>query len=436
MFFPESKTNVSVGIVSHPIFGNHVLRFRAGKGIPQKAKYFSVIAMWGFVLFAVFFALPGTINTDKIFYSTFCCYRNVLHYQTARFRKMKNTVPLILLSLLVIPGCEKTPEYSNELIQKGEAHFKNIRQLTFSGENAEAYFSFDGSKLIFQAHDVDSLCDQIYVMDTNTGGSKMVSTGDGTTTCSYFEYPKTKKIIYASTHLGSKSCPEKPDFSKGYVWKLYPDFDIFKSSLSGTNLERLTNSPDYDAEATYAFDGSKIIYTSMASGDLDLWTMLPDGSQKTQLTSRLGYDGGAFYSQDNKKIVWRSYYPKTEKEKKGYRSLLAENSIRPMALQIWTMNADGSHKNQVTDNGAANFGPFFFPDGNRIIFSSNMHDERGRDFDLYAINTDGTNLERITYFNGFDGFPMFSKDGKYLVFASNRNQKKRGDTNIFLAEWR
>ena len=348
---------------------------------------------------------------------------------------MKNTAALFLF-MLALSGCEKTTEYSNELIQNGETHFKNIRQLTFSGENAEAYFSFDGTKLIYQAHDGDSLCDQIYVMDIKTGDSKMVSTGDGTTTCSYFEYPETKKIIYASTHLGSKFCPEKPDFSRGYVWKLYPDFDIFKAGLGGTSLKQLTDSPNYDAEATYAFDGSKIIYTSMATGDLELWTMLPDGSQKTQLTSRLGYDGGAFYSQDNKKIVWRSYYPETEKEKKDYRSLLAENSIRPMALQLWTMNADGSNKKQVTDNNAANFGPFFFPDAGRIIFSSNMHDERGRDFDLYAINTDGTNLERITYFDGFDGFPMFSRDGKYLVFASNRNQKKRGETNIFLAEWR
>ena len=349
---------------------------------------------------------------------------------------MKNTKALVISILFVVTNCQKSLKYSNELIQGGETHFKNIRQLTFSGENAEAYFNFDGTKLIFQAHDGDSLCDQIYIMDIESGESRMVSTGDGTTTCSYFEYPKTKKFIYASTHLGSKSCPDKPDFSKGYIWKLYPDFDIFRATLDENKIERLTDSPKYDAEATYSFDGGKIIYTSMASGDLELWTMLADGSQKTQLTSRLGYDGGAFFSHDNKKIVWRSYYPETEKEKNDYMSLLKDNSIRPMALQLWTMDEDGSNKTQVTDNNAANFGPFFFPDGDRIIFSSNMHDEKGRDFDLYAINTDGTNLERVTFFDGFDGFPMFSKNGKYLVFASNRNQKKRGDTNIFLAEWR
>jgi len=342
----------------------------------------------------------------------------------------------IVFLFLLYYGCSSPPKYSNNLIQGGEKHFKNLRQLTFSGENAEAYFNLDGTKLIYQAHDGDSLCDQIYIMDIKTGNSEMVSTGDGTTTCSFFEYPETKNFIYASTHLGSKSCPEKPDYSKGYVWKLYSDFDIFRASSNGKKIERLTDSPNYDAEATYAFDGSKIIYTSMVSGDLELWTMLPDGSQKTQLTSRLGYDGGAFYSMDNKKIVWRSYYPETEKEKNDYMYLLKTNSIRPMALQIWTMNADGSNKKQVTDNNAANFGPFFFPKGDRIIFSSNMHDKKGRDFDLYAIDVDGSNLERITFFEGFDGFPMFSYDGKYLVFASNRNQKKRGDTNIFLAEWR
>ena len=327
------------------------------------------------------------------------------------------------------------PIYNDFLIQEGETHFMNFRQLTHSGENAEAYFSVDGKSLIFQAHDGDSLCDQIYIMDIASGKTEMVSTGDGVTTCSYFNYPDCEKIIYASTHLGGKSCPPKPDFSHGYVWKLYPDFDIFRSDMDGTNLERLTNSPNYDAEATMAFDGSKIIFTSLSSGDLEIWTMNPDGTGKTQLTNRLGYDGGAFFNNDASEIIWRVYHSESENEISDYKSLLAENSIRPMALQLWIMNANGSGKKQVTDNDAANFGPYFFPHGNRIIFCSNLHDPKGRDFDLYAINTDGTNLERITYFDGFDGFPMFSPDGKYLVFSSNRNQAKQGDTNIFICEW-
>ena len=237
---------------------------------------------------------------------------------------MLNKTSYFIVILLITFSCNSRPTSSNELIVKGESRFKILRQLTFSGENAEAYFSYDGTKLIFQAHDGDSLCDQIYIMDIESGESRIVSTGGGTTTCSYFEYPETKKFIYASTHLGSRSCPEKPDFSKGYVWKLYPDFDIFKASLGNKTIERLTDSPNYDAEATYAFDGSKIIYTSMVSGDLDLWTMLPNGSQKTQLTSRLGYDGGAFYSQDGKSIVWRAYYPETNEEKIEYQNLLKD----------------------------------------------------------------------------------------------------------------
>ena len=331
--------------------------------------------------------------------------------------------------------CGSKPQSSNHLIQEGEKHFKNLRQLTFSGENAEAYFSSDGKKLILQAHEGDSLCDQIYIMNIASGSTEMVSTGNGVTTCSFFQYPDDDGIIYASTHLANSDCPPKPDYSMGYIWKLYEGYDIFKASMDGSNLQRLTDTPGYDAEATFSFDGQRIIYTSLESGDLDLWFMNSDGSEKQQLTNRLGYDGGAFYSYDGSKIVWRAYYPESKKEIADYEALLSENAIRPMALQLWTMNSDGTNKQQVTDNGAANFGPYFFPDGKRIIFSSNMHDEKGRDFDLYAINKDGTGLGRITYFDGFDGFPMFSLDGKYLVFASNRNQAKKGDTNIFICEW-
>ena len=371
----------------------------------------------------------------KIFYSTFCCYRDLLHYKTTRFLKVNTTIPLLLLFLLVLPGCVKTSEYSNELIQKGEKHFKNLRQLTFTGENAEAYFSADGKKLIFQAHDGNSLCDQIYIMDIASRSAEIVSTGNGVTTCSFFQYPDDDAIIYASTHMTELDCPPKPDFSMGYIWKLYPGFDIFRASKNGNNLERLTDAPGYDAEAVSSFDGQKIIYTSLSTGDLELWTMNPDGTGKKQLTERLGYDGGAFYNSDGSKIVWRAYYPESEKEISDYETLLAANAIRPMALQIWTMNSDGTNKKQITNNNAANFGPFFHPNGKKIIFSSNVHDEKGRDFDLYTINLDGKDLERITYFDGFDGFPMFSPDGKYLVFASNRNQKKTGDTNIFICEW-
>ena len=327
-------------------------------------------------------------------------------------------------------------QFNNLLIQPGESHFINLQQLTFSGENAEAYFSRDGKKLIFQSHDGDSLCDQIYIMDIESRDVKMVSTGNGVTTCSYFEYPNCENIIYSSTHLGSKECPPKPDYSQGYVWKLYKDYDVFSSSVSRDEVVQLTDSKNYDAEATVSFNGEKIIYTSMSSGDLDLWTMDLDGRNKKQLTNRLGYDGGAFFSYDSKKIVWRAFYPETKQEIIDYKRLLFDNSIRPMALQLWMMNSDGTNKKQITSNKSANFGPYFFPDGKRIIFSSNMNDPKGRDFDLYSIDVSGKNLERLTYFEGFDGFPMFSYDGNFLVFASNRNQIKEGDTNIFICEWK
>ena len=152
------------------------------------------------------------------------------------------------------------------------------------------------------------------------------------------------------------------------------------------------------------------------------------------MTKEEGYDGGAFFSLDGKKIIYRASRPQGE-ELKEYKELLKQGLIRPKSLEIMIMDADGSNKKQVTANGKANFAPFFFPSGKRIIFASNMDDPKGREFDLYAIDTDGKNLERITYTDGFDGFPMFTKDGKHLVFCSNRNGYHTGNTNIFIADW-
>ncbi|NIM19852.1 MAG: hypothetical protein GTO51_06365 [Candidatus Latescibacteria bacterium] len=325
----------------------------------------------------------------------------------------------------MIPG---TLRYS------GETHLINIRQLSFGGENAEAYFNAEGTKLIFQSTRDTFLCDQIFEMTITGENVKLLSTGAGRTTCAYY-FPNEPKILYSSTHLASSTCPPPPDFSKGYVWALYSSFDIFKADLDGKNIVPLTTTDGYDAEATIAPDGSKIVFTSMRDGDLDLYLMNPDGTHVERISTELGYDGGAFFSSNSKKIVYRAYHPKTEKEKQRYMKLLSDGAIEPMALQIFIMNADGSGKLQVTDNGAANFAPFFHPDGQRIIFASNLEDPRGHNFDLYMINIDSTNLERITYCPSFDSFPMFSPDGKKLVFASNRNNEKPRDTNIFIADW-
>ncbi|HEY0078907.1 MAG TPA: hypothetical protein VGB73_09705 [Pyrinomonadaceae bacterium] len=315
-----------------------------------------------------------------------------------------------------------------------EKHLRRVRQLSFGGENAEAYFSGDGRQLIFQSKRDGQECDQIYTMEVEGAGVRMVSTGAGRTTCSYF-FPKGGRILYASTHLAAKECPPRPDYSRGYVWPIYPSFDIFTARPDGSDLRRLTSTPGYDAEATVSPDGRRIVFTSMRDGDLDIYTMDASGRGVRRLTTELGYDGGAFFSPDNHQIVYRAYHPKTPEEVARYRQKLAENLIEPNVFEIWVMNADGTNKRQVTRLGAASFAPYFAPDGRRIIFSSNLDDPKGRNFDLYLINSDGTGLERITFNETFDGFPMFSPDGKRLVFASNRNAKVRGETNIFIADW-
>jgi Tol biopolymer transport system component len=327
-----------------------------------------------------------------------------------------------------------TADATRDLLLPEETHLRNAVQLTFEGENAEAYFSADDRYLILQSTHGKYACDQIFIIPVTGGPLQLVSTGKGRTTCPYF-FPSGDKILYSSTHLAGPDCPPPPDYSLGYVWALYPDYDIFIADRDGGNLQQLTDTPGYDAEATISRDGKKIVFTSLRDGDLDIYTMDADGSNVKRLTHELGYDGGAFFSYDGTKIVYRAYHPRTEEEKQDYLRLLKRNLIRPGRLEIWVMDADGSNKRQITDNGAANFAPYFFPSGDRIIFASNLHNPEGRNFDLYAINIDGTGLERITYHEDFDGFPMFNSDGTKLVWGSNRFAAKPGDTNIFIADW-
>jgi TolB protein len=345
--------------------------------------------------------------------------------------------PLLVLTLflfsLIVLNHKTASTQTAALALPQEKHLRNMKQLTFGGENAEAYFSSDGKKLIFQSTRDGRECDQIYTMNIDGSDVKMVSTGDGRTTCSYF-FPGDKRILYSSTHLGGKQCPPRPDFSQGYVWAVYDTFDIFTAKPDGSDLKQLTNTQGYDAETTISRNG-KLAFTSKRDGDLDIYTMDRDGKNVKRLTNELGYDGGPFWSYDGKQIVYRAYHPQAEKEKADYIALLKQNLIRPTVLEIWVMNADGSNKRQVTHLNKASFAPYFFPDGKRIIFASNFADPKGRDFDLYMIKTDGTGMERITYNDTFDGFPMFSPDGTKLVFASNRHGAKQGETNIFIADW-
>jgi Tol biopolymer transport system component len=315
-----------------------------------------------------------------------------------------------------------------------ERHMRNARQLTLGGENAEAYFSADDKKLIFQRHEGEGKCDQIYTMDLAGKIGPMVSTGGGKTTCSFF-FPNGKRVLYASTHGAGPACPAAPDYSRGYVWKLYREFDIYTAKTDGSGLKRLTATPGYDAEATISRDGRKIVFTSMRGGDLDIYLMDANGKNVRRLTSDVGYDGGPVFSPDGKWIAYRAHHPQDPAEVAEYKELLKDAALRPTRFEIFIMDADGKNKRQLTHNGAANFAPAFHPDGMRLIFASNMENPRGRNFDLYLINVDGTGLERVTRHEFFDSFPMFSSDGKRLVWASNRNQKQRGDTNIFIADW-
>jgi Tol biopolymer transport system component len=341
---------------------------------------------------------------------------------------------LLLLLALSIRTTDAALSTGRPLELPAEKHLRNIRQLTFGGENAEAYFSADGSQLTFQSKRDGRECDQIYTMRTDGSGVRMISTGMGTTTCSYF-LPRQQRILFSSTHLGGKECPPRPDRSKGYVWPIFPSFDIFTARSDGSDLKQLTKTNGYDAEATVSKDGRKIVFTSMRDGDLDIYTMDASGKNVRRLTTALGYDGGPFFSDDGKQIVFRAFHPQTPKEVEQYKQRLAENVIVPTVFELWVMNSDGTNKRQVTHLGAASFAPYFFPGGKRIIFSSNIDDPKGRNFDIYVVNTDGIGLERITDNDSFDGFPMFSPDGHKLVFASNRNAQVRGETNVFIADW-
>ncbi len=315
-----------------------------------------------------------------------------------------------------------------------EVHLANVKQLTFGGENAEAYFSFDGQDIVFQSMRDGAGCDQIYAMRADGTGVRRISSGEGRTTCSYYT-PDKKHIVYGSTYLGGKACPPKPDFSRGYVWPVYDTYDIFKANADGTDITRLTTTPGYDAEATIGPDG-RIVFTSVRDGDMEIYSMNADGGDVKRLTNRPGPDGGPFFSKDGRQIVFRGRALLPGPELSDYQALLREGLWRPTSLELFVMNADGSQLRQVTSLGGASFAPFFTPDGKKIIFSSNQHNPKGRDFELWLVNVDGSGLERVTWNASFDGFPMFSPDGTKLVFASNRFQTKEGETNVFIADWR
>ncbi len=365
--------------------------------------------------------------------------------------KMKKLIIVTVSAAIFLSACcncgslaTNSSSATDTLKYAEETHFKNIQQLTFGGDNAEAYWSYDSKWLIFQktAPKEGIPCDQMYIakVPTKKGEKfepKLVSTGKGRTTCGFF-MKDGKHVIYASTHLGGDECPPTPDRAKygnKYIWPLYSSFDIFMADLDGKIVKQLTNSPYYDAEATLSPDGNKMLYTSTKDGDIDLYIMdLKTGLEK-RITSLMGYDGGAWFSPDGTKLIWRASRPKTEAEIKEYKDLLKENLVAPTNMEVWIANADGSNARQITSYGQANWAPAYMPDNKRIIFASNHEYKRGFPFNLYTINEDGSNLQKISRDKGFDAFPMFSPSGKKIVFCSNRNNGGTRDTNIFVADW-
>ncbi len=326
-----------------------------------------------------------------------------------------------------------------------ETHFENIRQLTFGGDNAEAYWSFDGKWLSFQSNNKawGLECDQIFAMPVKKAIKKpgmkppMISTGKGRTTCAFF-MPDGKHVLYASTHAGGEACPHTADLRQGgkYLWPVYDSYDIYVSDLQGKVSRQLTNTPGYDAEAVVSPKGDKIVFTSDRTGDLELWIMDINGENQRQVTNALGYDGGAFFSPDGTKLVFRASRPQTEEEIKEYKEYLAKGLVAPSSMEIFTVNTDGTDLRQITRLGKANWAPYYHPSGKKIVFSSNHHSTRGYDFQLYMVDEDGANLTQLTSESIFNAFAMFSPNGKQIVFCSNRNNGGTRDTNIFVADWK
>ena len=358
---------------------------------------------------------------------------------------------VLCLPALALAGDQPKEQVMAATAGSAERHLTNIRQLTFGRQNAEAYFSFSGDKLIFQStnnwmkdsyaatlrpSDVGLGCYQMYVMDLDSDTVRLVSTGMGATTCGYF-FPGDRRVLYSSTHAAGPNCPPKPKRGRAYRWAL-DDYDLYAVRIDGQEMQKLTSTPGYDAEATISPDGKTIVWTSVKDGDLDLYAMNLDGTKTRRLTDDVGYDGGAFFSPDSRRIVYRASHPTDPAETARYKELLAQRLVEPGQLEIFIMNADGSDKKQVTSNGASNFSPFFHLDGKRVIFSSNVETrgEEGRpSFHLYLVGDDGAGLERLTLEGHFNSFPMFSPDGKRLVWVSDRNSKEPGEFNVFLADW-
>uniref|UniRef100_A0A914Z663 Uncharacterized protein n=1 Tax=Panagrolaimus superbus TaxID=310955 RepID=A0A914Z663_9BILA len=353
---------------------------------------------------------------------------------------------------------------SSTIVFEGEKHLQNIRQLTFTGQNAEGYFAFQSNSIVYQAAggDYGSQCDGIYRLNYNPDSEDItpqrLSTGLGSCTCSYL-MPDDKRAIFASTFLEANpakisdpklgTCNEKKCQSQqaqtdpilkqlcntSYTWDLHPSYDIFLVDEYGNFLERITDSPGYDAEGAISPDGKLMVFTSIRSGDPEIWIYNFETKKFKQITHDLGYDGGPFFSPDGKKIGFRASRPQTPAEISKYKQLLSYNLVEPNLMELYTINVDGSGIRRINKLGNSNWSPFYLNDNRRIVFSSNMGQQTFGIFNLYVINDDGTGLEQVTNSNGFEAFPMMSRDGRFLIWGSSRGAKASTDLNLFIAQW-
>ncbi len=325
-----------------------------------------------------------------------------------------------------------------------EAQFlTNTRQLIYEGRRSgEGYYSADGKFLVFQSErEADNPFYQIYLLNLESGDVNRVSPGTGKTTCAFLR-PGSDEVLFASTHVDPEALAKQKtelDFratgkSRRYAWDYDDRMEIFVSKRDGSNVRRLTDAPGYDAEGSYSPDGKLIVFCSLRHAfplaklspedrkrmetDTayfgDIYIMQADGSNVRRLTSTPGYDGGPFFSPDGQRIIWRRFTEKGD------------------TADVHTMKLDGSDVRRLTDFGAMSWAPYFHPSGQYVIYTANKLGFAN--FELFLVDALGAKEPlRVTYTDGFDGLPVFSPDGKKLAWTSGRTPEK--NSQIFMADW-
>ncbi len=348
-----------------------------------------------------------------------------------------------LLTILLAVLVAHVPAHAQDAGAYGEDDFlSRARRLTFEGVRAgEGYFSPDGSKMVFQSErEEGNPFYQIYLLDMQTGDSHLVSPGMGKTTCAFIR-PGTGEIEFASTHHDPMTQTYADDEiafresgeTRRYAWDYDPSMEIYVANEDGSNLRRLTHAQGYDAEGSYSPDGEWIVFSSNRNAYsrelseeeqrllevdqsyfIDLWIMRADGSEQRQLTDVPGYDGGPFFFPDGSRIIWRRF------DESG---LIAD---------VWSMKPDGTDERQLTDFGAMSWAPYVHPSGEYILFASN---KRGfENFEIFMVDVEGTKEPvQITYTDRFDGLPVPTPDGTQLVWTSQRHGDDNGQ--LYIADW-